>query len=210
MTTRKKPATPSSTTKRAKKVAAPVVRVPRVAKPKASQAGIPRPRTYQPSLLDSSKRSGPPPLMRMLYRKMHEVGMEPAELAQMLGISHAYLRSLLNTNRSTISLDHSVIRRAAEFLEIPAATAFVLAGLIQPEDFFYKPTLADSVEAAYQDMRNNGLWAGFAPSEETWKRLPKHVRLSIAVLYEQVVGKSLLQTAIVPLSYMESTKPVED
>ncbi|WP_157273811.1 hypothetical protein [Thiobacillus denitrificans] len=211
-TAKKKTPPTSSTSNKPGKVTKLVVRVPRVAKPKSSQSGIPRPRTFQPTLLPRERKSEAPPLMRMLYRKMHEEGMEPQGLAAQLGISYAYLRSLLNENRSSDGpkgLDKNVIRRAADFLEMPVATAYVLAGILEPEDFFYKPTLAESVEAAYQDMVNNGLWAGFAPSEANWKRLPRHVKLSIAVLYEQVASKSFLQTAVAPLGYIETDESAE-
>lgn len=186
-----------------------VTKIPRPLKPRPAQTGIPRKRTYQPALLPHDKKDEAPPLMRMLYKKMHEEGMEPPQLARILGISHSYLRSLLNENRATNGprgLDSATIRRAADFLEMPVVTAYVLAGILAPEDFFYKPTLADSVEAAYHDMENNGLWAAFAPSKRTWAKLPKHVKLTIAVLYEQVANKSFLETAVVPLDYAEASK----
>lgn len=210
---KKKQSQTSADIKKSEKVTKLVVKVPRVAKPKAPQTGIPRPRSFQPSLLPKDRSSEAPPLMRMLYRKMHEEGMDPEQLAQRIGISYAYLRSLLNENRTTNGpkgLDKNTLRLAAEFLEMPVASAYVLSGVLDPEDFFYKPTIAESVEAAYQDMTKNGLWAGFAPSQLTWSQLPLDVKLTIAVLYEQTSNKSFLETASVPLSYLETDSSSED
>jgi transcriptional regulator with XRE-family HTH domain len=165
------------------------------------KAAISRPRTLAAKYaLKESDIGTVPPLIDALFKKGAAQHLGPRDLAGMLGISYPYLMHLSKGRRQADGprgIDREVLKRAAEFLEIPVAQAYVLAGILRPEDFYYKPTLDEKIEAAYQNMRENGLWSGFAPSEAHWGRLPKDVKLTLAVLYEQVVNQDLLDKMVI-------------
>lgn len=143
-------------------------------------------------------------LIKRLWKKAAEKGIGTRELSRILGISYPYLMHLANpkNGRSTDGprgMDREVLRRAAEFLEVPLVQAFVLANILKPEDFFYKPSLAEKLEAAYVHMTQNGLWCGFAPSRAQWDGMTDDLKLSFVMLYEQTVNRSFLDRAQVPV-----------
>lgn len=170
---------------------------------RARQAGIRRPLS-QPASLHNEGLTVASPLIQALWRRAATLGMSTRDLAARLGISYPYLMHLANPKnpRSTDGprgLDREVMRRAAEFLEIPLVQAYVLANILKPEDFFYKPTLDEKLESAYRHMTQNGLWCGFAPTRQQWDAMSRDLKLSFVMLYEQVVNRGFLDRALVPM-----------
>lgn len=176
-------------------------------KGRRKQSGIPRPQSM-PSAAGVTGLPESTPLIQMLWKKAAEKGMTTRSLAGVLGISYPYLMHLANPKniRSTDGprgLDKEVLRRAANFLEIPVVQAYVLANILKPEDFFYKPSLSDKLEAAYRHMLGNGLWCGFAPSQAQWAAMTDDLKLSFVMLYEQTANRGFLDRTQVPVPQAE-------
>lgn len=135
------------------------------------------------------------PLLDNLWVKLKERGETTHQLAKQLGIAYPYLMALARDERKLPNVDREVLENAANYLGIPVAQAYILAGALKHEDFFFADSLDAEIKSLYEAMSKHPHWCGYAPSRAAWEALPQQVKLLIGMLFERVTGKSLFRYA---------------
>lgn len=131
-------------------------------------------------------------LVRALWSCMDRRGHSIHDLADALGVTYGYLLSIARGERPMNSVSRDILARAAEYLQIPLAQAYVWAGVLAPEDFYNSRSLAFELDALYEDLKNNTGLNFFLPTKEEWDNLPARPKLTIAIMYENLRGKFFL------------------
>ncbi len=139
-------------------------------------------------------KRGPALLFALLkeYRDKHALSTE--EMADRLETKRFTLQAYF-FGRGIKQLEPSLIRAAARVLGIPPVQAFLIAGVIDPEDILDPYTADDRLNHVVETIRNDPAFMGFAPGPE-WGELPRSTKVLIALLYEQAVGRQVLSEEI--------------
>lgn len=103
-------------------------------------------------------------LVRALWSCMDRRGHSIHDLADALGVTYGYLLSIARGERPMNSVSRDILARAAEYLQIPLAQAYVWAVSPRPEYFYNSRSLAFELDALYEDLKNNtGSTSSFRP-----------------------------------------------
>jgi transcriptional regulator with XRE-family HTH domain len=137
-------------------------------------------------------------LIATLWERMGERAHTPKELAEALGITYVYLMALARGEKPIQQVSREVLKRAADYLNVPVAQAYLLAGALTPEDFVLMPSLDERIERVRDAMRHDAMWCGLALSDEVWRKTPQEARLLICMLYEQAAKTTWLDWTLVP------------
>lgn len=108
-----------------------------------------------------------------------------AAAAKAIGCTYAYLMALGRGERPTEQLSKKHILGFAAYLNLPPAQVFMLAGVLVPEDFIYKPTCDEKFDQVHKSMMADPVWCGHAPRPAQWKRMETETKLLISLLYER-------------------------
>lgn len=133
-----------------------------------------------------------PVLMEMLADAASIRGEAPTELATHLGIGYPYLMTLMRGARSTSELGRETLEKAAEYLDATVAQVYLWAGVLHPLDFFSKPRIRKELATVYRALQEHPDWGGYCPKKTEWTKLSETSQTLIALLFEQVVGRTYL------------------
>lgn len=131
-------------------------------------------------------------LIRALWQSMNKRNHTVHGLASVLNVTYGYLLALARGERPMNMVSHDILVRAAQYLQIPVAQAYVWAGVLQPSDFYNARSLRYELDNLYEDLMSNTGVNMFAPSREVWESLPDSAKLTIGLLYEQVREKQFI------------------
>lgn len=137
-------------------------------------------------------------LIAALWSKMGQNNETPTELASHLGITYTYLMALARGGRPIPQVTRPVLVKAASYLNIPVAQAYLLADALLPEDFVFLPTLDEKIRRIYDAMINDPLWMGYALSPKQWAGLDLSAKLLICLLYERASRTQFFSETEVP------------
>lgn len=137
-------------------------------------------------------------LLWRLTVRARERGHSAHDLAHVLGISYPYLQALLRGARPIEGASKTVLSAMAEYLGVSVAQAFVWAGVLVAQDFFYQPTLENNLARLYDAMLNDSEIGPFTPPPEKWRDLPGDIKVFIAALYERASGRRFLDPVKIP------------
>lgn len=137
-------------------------------------------------------------LIAALWERMGEQAHTPKELAESLGITYVYLMALARGEKPIQQVSREVLKRAADYLNVPVAQAYLLAGALTPEDFVLMPSLDERIARVREAMAHDAMWCGLALSDEVWRKTPQEARLLICMLYEQSAKTTWLDWTLVP------------
>lgn len=137
-------------------------------------------------------------LLWRLTVRARERGHTAHDLAHALGISYPYLQALLRGERPIAGASKSVLSAMAAYLGVSVAQAFVWAGVLVAEDFFYQPTLQNNLSLLYDALLHDSDVGPFAPPPEKWRELPDDIKVFIAALYERASGRRFLDPVKIP------------
>lgn len=140
----------------------------------------------------SSTRPSQNLLLRALWSCMERRGHSIHDLADALDVTYGYLLSIARGERAVNTVSRDILMRAADYLQLPLAQVYVWAGVLAAEDFYNSRSLAYELDALYEDLRNNIGMNFFLPTKEEWDDLPARPKLTIAIMYEQLRGKTFL------------------
>ena len=168
--------------------------------------GMAAPKKQPPSKARGTKappaeaQASPPgaALIARLWEEMAKRGHTTHELAEALGITYVYLMKLASGEKPIFQLGRDTLLRAAEYLAIPAAQAYLLAGALSPEDFVLTPTLEERMARVREAMVHDAMWCGLALSDALWAKTPQEARLLICLLYEQAAKTTWLDWTLIP------------
>jgi len=138
-------------------------------------------------------------LLILLWQKMGEREETTKELATNLGIAYPYLMALARNERPVHQLSREVLKNAAKYLGLPVAQAYILAGALDPTDFFYEERIHKEIEDVYKDSLGNPDWSGHTPPRADWDTSPQSVKLYASMLYESATTKKLMTYASLEL-----------
>lgn len=163
----------------------------------ASQKGIPRPHTFNRKPDEETLGRGVR-LVNLLWNRMAQKGMTPEQLAAELEVSHTYVLQLHKGEKDLADLPHKLLRKMAEFLDLPPAQVYVLADTLGPKDFHDNGTLEQRLDRAHERMSKDPVWCGWVPSESQWAALPQDTKVLITLLFERVAQTRFLDKTVAP------------
>lgn len=131
-------------------------------------------------------------LLDALWVEMGRREEKTRDLAAALGVAYPYLMSLARGEASITTVERVVLNNAANYLDIPVAQAFILAGALREEDFFHEKTLRHELDNAYHLMQSHPDWCGYAPSVANWNSMPTKMRLFIGLLFDKATSGNLI------------------
>lgn len=160
----------------------------------SSQAGISRSPTFSKRSTDSThKLESGDELIRALWARMQQLNLTPKQVAEdHLGMTYAYLTALHRGDRSTKSIGNDTLRKMAEFLGLPPAQAWLLAGVLSNTDFLFQEDIENRVQSVYEKMRADPIWCGYVVNEEIWNATPLEMKVSFCFMYERACQTVML------------------
>lgn len=132
-------------------------------------------------------------LIRKIWQKMLDQNIKPTVLAsEHLGLAYTYFMKIGRGTESVDKLKIKHYKNMSIFLDIPLTQVMLLAEAIKPEDFYYKATVEERIEHVYNNILNDPLFMGFAPSKQDWNTLSPNLKLSFCVMYETCAQSKIL------------------
>lgn len=163
----------------------------------SNQAGVSRKRNVHATPVNENT---PGALMSKLWEQAAANNESLQELAVSLdNISYPYLMALARGERPTDKMERKYLVSAAKYLNLPVGQVYLLAGTLSPEDFIFEPTKDEKMQHALAAMRNDPLWAAYAPNEKVWKHADPSVKLLICLLYERAARTSFFDGTEAPV-----------
>lgn len=126
------------------------------------------------------------PIFMALWAQMQRNGHTPLQLSQELTLTYPYLMALARGERDVAGLKRDKLQRIAEYLDVSAAQAFLMSGILTPEDFEQSNKIATRVENTRLAMETDPDWRGFVPSADEWNELSPAMKMLLTLLYETV------------------------
>ena len=111
------------------------------------------------------------------------------------GISATNMTAIISGNRWVAKCSRELIENLAFALEIPVLQVFILSGFIKTEDMAYTSDIEEVVAAIYRKMSRDKQMSYRAPIEQVWDTWPMSAKLSLCMMYEQMIGKVLFRYA---------------
>lgn len=106
-----------------------------------------------------------------------------------------YFDALKAGRRPVYRLDESKLERIAAWLGISKGQAYIMAGVLEPQDFYPYDDLNDKLNRVFREISNDPVWMGLTPSVEEWEAASLKMRLMMVHLYEQLSCRELLERA---------------
>lgn len=124
---------------------------------------------------------------------------------QTMEISPTYLAEVFSpdTKKTVDSLSHVYLKKIAWYLEAPLAQVYVLAGILTPADFVLETDFAKDFQRVLGIMRQDNLWSGLVPDDDTFSFVGQDIKLLIALLYERTTSQSLIAKANIDSRFFE-------
>lgn len=139
----------------------------------------PSPNEFSPALLFAKLRE---------YRDRE--GLSNEVIAERLGLGIHTLQAYFS-GRPIKHIDPGLVRAIAREIGIAPLQAFLLAGVLRPDDLIESCSIDARLDLVAEMLRKDPLFSGFAPGEE-WSDLPVQTRMLIALLYEQATCQHIL------------------
>lgn len=111
------------------------------------------------------------------------------------GLSVNNMTGIINGNRWVAKCSREIIEKLANFLEIPVLQVFILSGFITTSDMAYTSNIDETVNAIYRSMCKDKRMSFRAPTEAVWNTWPMSAKLSLCMMYEQMIEKILFRYA---------------
>ena len=131
-------------------------------------------------------------LARLLDERALELGKSQKEVASILEISYPYYALLMNGERWFGSVNKTKLINIGKFLGIPTASVYMLAEVLDINDWFGRNSLADTVEMVFKSMQKDKRYTICLPTPAKWAEASLEMKLSIVLLYQELSKKTLL------------------
>lgn len=124
-------------------------------------------------------------------------------------ISPTFLAEIFSpeSKKSVDSLSNVYLKKIASYLEVPLAQVYILAGILSPSDFVLESDFSQDFQRILHIMRQDHLWTGLVPDDETFAKTGTDIKLLIALLYERVTTQSLIAKANIDSGSFEQPAP---
>lgn len=111
------------------------------------------------------------------------------------GMTVANMTGIVNGNRWVAKCSRETIEKLASVLEIPILQLYVLSGFITTADVIYSTNIDETVSAIFRKMSKDKRMSFRVPSEDVWNTWPMSAKLSLCMMYEQMIEKVLFRYA---------------
>jgi len=150
-------------------------------------------------------------LIRAIEQAVVARGIYNRDAAKEIGITPTELSRLKHGHYEVANLSRERIQNIANFLNIPVLATMLLAGQIEPADF-YQNSQSDEfihgqVERATQFILNDPDWGAVAPKALYDKDVGVDVKLYLIWAYEQATGLVLIKGAA---DYLQMIEDIEN
>lgn len=140
------------------------------------------------------------PLIHLIeeYLLTHPVAgkrMTLKAFCELSGMTVANMTAIINGNRWVAKCNRETIEKLAATLEVPVLQIYILSGFITTEDVAYTVNINETVDAIYRKMVRDKRMSFRAPTEAVWDTWPMSAKLSLCMMYEQMIEKVLLRYA---------------
>jgi transcriptional regulator with XRE-family HTH domain len=134
------------------------------------------------------------PLAVLLGAKMKQDSLTLDQLASRLSIGQSYLSQLLRGVKRIDAVSDVFLRASAEYLGMPAVTAYLLAGRLTAADFFEVPGNGwlGYLEEAVRKVAESRFAADASVTYGALGELPTEVKLLLVQLFEHATATALL------------------
>lgn len=134
-------------------------------------------------------------LIDLIEEKAKERDLDLSQLVEELGFTEIYYRKLRNGDRWIGLVGNEKLEKIAEFLDIPLASVYVLAGILKPTDFVRRSDLSMVLRDSLKQMRRNPVLGSFAPNDDDWETTPESVKFMLIMLYQRLTNEELIDKA---------------
>jgi hypothetical protein len=131
-------------------------------------------------------------LVKAVLDRASQLNLEPSEMAEMLGYTDSYWKVIARGGRWIGSVGEDKLRLIADFLQLPLLTVYVLAEILNPRDFVYRPSLEKIFSETYERLKGHGTLGVFAPSEASWNDSPEETKLLCVYLLSRLMNDELI------------------
>jgi transcriptional regulator with XRE-family HTH domain len=137
---------------------------------------------------------GERPLAVLLGAKMRKDGLTLEDLASRLSIGQSYLSQLLRGVKRMDAAGDAFLRASAEYLGMPAVTAYLLAGRLTAADFFEVPGdgWLGYLNEALRKVAESRIAEDAAVTHAALSELPAEVKLLLVQLFEHATATVVL------------------
>lgn len=127
-----------------------------------------------------------------IRNKANEMGVSIKVMAEILGISHIYLSSLINGIRPFSGLSCDKQQAIATLLGITKIELFVMIGQLSAEDLVIN---MNSNTMTFQNLRSNPNLQVVNLTASDWDSSSERMRLMVALLYQQLQASLIMQSS---------------
>lgn len=114
---------------------------------------------------------------------------------ELSGMTVANMTGIINGNRWVAKCSRDTVEKLAAALEIPVLQVYILSGFIRTTDMAFTTNVEETVNAIYRTMVKDKRMTYRAPIESVWDTWPMSAKLSLCMMYEQMIEKVLFRYA---------------
>lgn len=132
-------------------------------------------------------------LRMALKNTLRKKGESISSLAAQLGISQSYLSQLLNADKPIAGIDDDLLRKFADYLEVPGVAGFIMAERLSAADFLAPfPSMAERLREAMTPVSQSPAAIESGVDEVALEALPEKMKLLLVLLCQKAYGVELL------------------
>jgi hypothetical protein len=133
-------------------------------------------------------------LMHVLANVALRRGHGPSQLADELGISYAYLTTLMHGKKPATSLSRKTLKTISDYLGESEIQVYVWAGILSDDSFVRKnPEPAMRLEDTYSTLRRYANWSIILPEREEFNKAPEWCKAILISQFHSDTGINLLE-----------------
>ncbi|UTH74226.1 helix-turn-helix transcriptional regulator [Chromobacterium sp. IIBBL 290-4] len=125
-------------------------------------------------------------LMWMLVYRAKRLGITQKEVAEILGITRAYLEALMWGRRPVSEISADILKKIAEFIDAPVSQVYLLSGILKISDFSTQDNLDHRMLSHFKTLQLSNELKNILPDEIEWSTWPLELRLSICFLLDGI------------------------
>lgn len=119
------------------------------------------------------------------------------EFCERADIPVARITAIMHGHHWAAKCGRELLGKLAGILKVPVMQIYVMSGFLAAEDMVYSENLDDTLDKIYSLMRTDTRVSFRAPAKSVWESWPQSAKLSVCMLYEQVLGSVLLRYPVV-------------
>ena len=127
--------------------------------------------------------------------KIAESGLSSAAFFAKHGITPAEGSGITLGRRSFAHSNRGLVERICSALGQTPLTFYLWAGVLEPADLLAEEDLIEALDLVLRMMTGDKRYAFLAPSKSIWSKTPLPSKIAIAMMYQSLSNKKLLNIA---------------